>query len=78
MCSHCFVLTVEQYPQLDSAFGVAEVLCDSRLEYAIRLLLKGAECWEVRERQISLVKVGKVETFMAKKRFIGDNFYRQG
>lgn len=47
---------------------------DPRLEYAIRLLLEDAECREVGQRPIPLVKDSKVETFMAREGLIGDDF----
>jgi hypothetical protein len=53
------------------------VLGDSRLEYTIRLLLEDPECREVRERPIPLVKDGEVETFVARKGLIGDDFGSQ-
>ena len=61
--SHGFVLTVDQRPQ--PHLGVAtKALGDSRLERAVRLLHGNAECWEVRDWQVPLVKDGEVETFM--------------
>ena len=51
-----------------------EALGDSRLEYAIRLLFKHTECWEVRDRRIPLAKACEVKTFVESKGLIGDDF----
>ena len=59
------------------ALGVAKALGDSRLEYAVRLLLENAECREVRDWQALLVKDGEVETFVMSIGSICDDFHSQ-
>ena len=74
---HCFILTVDQYPQPDLTIRVAKVLRNSRLRCPVYLLLGHAECREVRERSVFPVGDGKTKTFMVRKGFIGDSFGNQ-
>ena len=53
------------------------MLGDSRLEYAVRLLLEDAECREVGERPIPLVENSEVEALVAGKGFVGDDLGSQ-
>ena len=53
------------------------MLGDSRLEYAVRLLLEDAEGRKVRERPIPFVKDGEVETFVTREGLIGYDFGSQ-
>ena len=71
---HGVVHTINQYPQPELILGVAEILSNSRLEYAVCLLLEYPECQGVKGRPLPLIEGGKVETFVAKKGLISDNF----
>lgn len=71
--SDSLVLAVDQDPKTNLVLGEIEVMRNTALKGAIRLLLQDTEAWQIRGGPILLVERSQVEAFMATKGFVGDH-----